>query len=534
MKFYKNIFLILLSLVTFQGYPQNSLDVLGLGSTTPAAVAYSLRKVSSSYTGHAIQVRRSLDNATLNIGFDGSGNLDSAALLAFISINNGYVSIWYDQSGNGRNLINTTNSQQPQIVFNGTFKYIGSRIAIDFGGNKGLVYSGSLSCASVTSVIKSETINWPGFHAILDGTPRIGGLLDSNGTTFNATVAPLAIWRNGVPKLFSDSLSPTNDAAVLSFSTKTDNLSKIFIGNYDGGSVGGSILKCEAIGFSTLSTVAIRQLLECNQASYFSIPSPLCVASILGNPSSLDRFECLGRVAAPLAVDASGVGLSFQWYRNTVSSAVGGTLIAGATLSTFTPPTAVSGATYYYVVVTGLLGVTITSGISGAIIVEDLPTVSISPASVTINAGDAVTLTASGASAYSWSATLRKPLDYVSASKLAVGLRLLRSAYSGPAVRLRRGSDNAEADFGFSGDDLDTGAITTWLNGSVGYCVILYDQSGNGNNMVAPSVGAQPLYVSNGLNNRPILRFSTTQSIQNSFNAAGHLVNDFAENFDML
>jgi hypothetical protein len=80
MKFYKNIFLILLSLLAFQGYSQNSLDVLGLGSTTPAAVAYSLRKVSSSYSGNAIQIRRSLDNATLNIGFDGSGNLDSAAL----------------------------------------------------------------------------------------------------------------------------------------------------------------------------------------------------------------------------------------------------------------------------------------------------------------------------------------------------------------------------------------------------------------------------------------------------------------------
>jgi hypothetical protein len=38
-----------------------------------------------------IQVRRSLDNATLNIGFDGSGNLDSAALLAFVGVQDGYV-----------------------------------------------------------------------------------------------------------------------------------------------------------------------------------------------------------------------------------------------------------------------------------------------------------------------------------------------------------------------------------------------------------------------------------------------------------
>jgi hypothetical protein len=135
MKFYKNIFLILLSLVAFQGYSQNSLDVLGLGGTTPAAVAYSLRKVSSSYSGNAIQ-RRSLDNATLNIGFDGSGNLDSAALLAFVGVQDGYVSIWYDQSGNNRHLVKADLNQQPRIVSNGIFKYIGTKIAIDFQGIK--------------------------------------------------------------------------------------------------------------------------------------------------------------------------------------------------------------------------------------------------------------------------------------------------------------------------------------------------------------------------------------------------------------
>jgi hypothetical protein len=80
---------------------------------------YSLRKVSSSYSGNAIQIRRSLDNATLNIGFDGSGNLDSAALLAFVGVQDGYVSIWYDQSGNNRHLVKADLNQQPRIVSNG-------------------------------------------------------------------------------------------------------------------------------------------------------------------------------------------------------------------------------------------------------------------------------------------------------------------------------------------------------------------------------------------------------------------------------
>jgi hypothetical protein len=105
--------------------------VLGLGGTTPAAVAYSLRKVSSSYSGNAIQVRRSLDNATLNIGFDGGGNLDSAAL-AFVGVQDGYVSIWYDQSGNDRHLVKADLNQQPRIVSNGIFKYIGTRLQLIF------------------------------------------------------------------------------------------------------------------------------------------------------------------------------------------------------------------------------------------------------------------------------------------------------------------------------------------------------------------------------------------------------------------
>ncbi len=48
---------------------QNTLNLVGLTASSPAASAYSLRKLSNSYAGNAIQVRRSNDNATQNIGF---------------------------------------------------------------------------------------------------------------------------------------------------------------------------------------------------------------------------------------------------------------------------------------------------------------------------------------------------------------------------------------------------------------------------------------------------------------------------------
>jgi surface protein len=54
------------------------------GDYSGLAAAYSLRRVSSSYTGYAIEARRAVDNYSASIGFDGSGNLNTASLASFI------------------------------------------------------------------------------------------------------------------------------------------------------------------------------------------------------------------------------------------------------------------------------------------------------------------------------------------------------------------------------------------------------------------------------------------------------------------
>jgi len=59
---------------------QNTLDKAGLTSASPVAVAYSVRLLSSTYTGKALQVRRSSDNATQDIGFTSNGDLDTTTL----------------------------------------------------------------------------------------------------------------------------------------------------------------------------------------------------------------------------------------------------------------------------------------------------------------------------------------------------------------------------------------------------------------------------------------------------------------------
>lgn len=79
-----------------------------------AAVGYSLRKLRTAYSGSAVRVRRSSDNAEQDIGF-ASGSLDTASLLSFCGAGNGFVTTWYDQVGS-TNATQATAGSQPQIV----------------------------------------------------------------------------------------------------------------------------------------------------------------------------------------------------------------------------------------------------------------------------------------------------------------------------------------------------------------------------------------------------------------------------------
>ena len=83
------------------------------------AAAYSLRKLDSTYSGNAVRVRRASDNAEQNIGFV-NNELDTASLETFCSGTDGFVTTWYDQSGNAGNLSSATATAQPQIVSSGT------------------------------------------------------------------------------------------------------------------------------------------------------------------------------------------------------------------------------------------------------------------------------------------------------------------------------------------------------------------------------------------------------------------------------
>lgn len=114
-------------------------------------------------------------------------------------------------------------------------------------------------------------------------------------------------------------------------------------------------------------------------------------------------------------------------------------------------------------------------------------------------------------------AAAEPPLDGLTSPSAAYGLRLLRSAYAGPAVKLRRLSDNAMLDINFLGfvpglgAPLDVAAanahcptpcqIETW-----------YDQSGNGRHANRAG-GESAAYVASCATGKPCGRVTTAAQI---------------------
>ena len=105
---------------------------------------FGLRKLRRTYTGNALWVRRTSDNVEVEVGFDASGevSMDSpiadvteftaspsssgdhggtATLAGFSSSTDVHVVKWLDQSGNDRDVHNTTGAQQPKLISSGSF-----------------------------------------------------------------------------------------------------------------------------------------------------------------------------------------------------------------------------------------------------------------------------------------------------------------------------------------------------------------------------------------------------------------------------
>jgi hypothetical protein len=191
-----------------------------------AATAYSLRQLKNAYTGSVIRVRRASDNTEQNIGFV-DNELDTSSLTSFCSGTNGFVTTWYDQSGNGRNATQTTAANQPQIVNSGNIILENTKATIDFGGpseKKFLeISSGAFSSYNLISYFHVARIN-----SFLNSNAGIFGPRNSNSVGIEVLQHDIIGVRtllrlNGVSKNNGSLLMQNNTQGLFSFISNQTN-----------------------------------------------------------------------------------------------------------------------------------------------------------------------------------------------------------------------------------------------------------------------------------------------------------------------
>jgi len=294
--FTHSLFLSLLTLTSTTLFAQNNLDKVGLSGTAPSSAAYSMRLLSSSYSGNAIQVRRSSDNTTQSIGFTVNGDLDTNALKSFTGAGDAFISIWYDQTGNAKDLSQPTMSHQPAIVSSGVIYRENAKPFIRFFGVIASANYKSLNLASQMTVVGHVSavhrFEPTGDGFILGHTGVYYWHSNPVSTLISSVYASTSVkggtgWTNGTAyspvSMPWPSVLSINEIAPLTANSLTnwDNIGtdRITAHNTTGG--GGY---SELIIFPAALSAGDRHILEGNQASYFgiSVILPLTWTSFTG------------------------------------------------------------------------------------------------------------------------------------------------------------------------------------------------------------------------------------------------------------
>ena len=118
-----------------------------------AAAAYSLRNLSSATT-NVVRVRRSSGSPS-EADFT-AAQVTNGELETFVGAgNNGFVTTWYDQSGNANNATQTTTSVQPQIVSGGAVILLNGKACLQYNtsGTANLFFTRLTTVRSVFEVL---------------------------------------------------------------------------------------------------------------------------------------------------------------------------------------------------------------------------------------------------------------------------------------------------------------------------------------------------------------------------------------------
>lgn len=79
-----------------------------------------INRLLSAWTSPVIRVRRSSDNAEMDINYTSTRYIDATQLLTFVGSGDAFISKFYDQTGNGNHFVSSTMAKQPMLVEGGS------------------------------------------------------------------------------------------------------------------------------------------------------------------------------------------------------------------------------------------------------------------------------------------------------------------------------------------------------------------------------------------------------------------------------
>lgn len=287
--------------------------------TSTSAAMYSLRKLICTYAGNCIRIRSSaVGSPTTDIGFTTNGDLDTTSMKAFVGSNSAFVTIWYDQSGNGRNASQNTTTDQPRIMNAGVIEYQNNRPAIRFQDisdglqtagftayNSATCFNGvakvnaNLTGAYNTFVSKTGSPGSNNFPAPFDmyynvSANSMNHITGDNGSatffnpsqSFNAA-QPIGIWtfcaRLSANTASLNGFSILNAGAAATYSDRGQPLN---IGKRNDGATGLNGWIQEIVTFGAIPSTTDIKYLEYSQSLYYSISGPTISAYPAGSPDA--------------------------------------------------------------------------------------------------------------------------------------------------------------------------------------------------------------------------------------------------------
>jgi hypothetical protein len=221
----------------------------------------------------------------LDIGFDANGDLDTTSMISFVGNSNGFVAVWYDQSGNQNNLKQVTQIYQPKIINSGVLITSNGKPFVGFYGTPSstnynhMDVSGGQVATNAQLFIVNKFGSAAGSDGFLLGHTSYFNYHSMPSTNLfhsqyaNSSVYSGILFINGVS--FSPSLAPFHsDLKVISLQplNPTSGAEWNVIGRDRGSHLtnnGGGY--SEIYSFASAITTTERQFIENNIIYYYSL-----------------------------------------------------------------------------------------------------------------------------------------------------------------------------------------------------------------------------------------------------------------------